>query len=277
LGAFTLIEIVISSSLMALILVSGYLCLNAAVASQKQIEPRLTVLQNARVAMAIISADVRAACPLSKDCEFLGTDRTLGDIEADNLDFGTHNYTPRKAGEGDFCEVSFFLSKDPKTGEYVLFRRRNPIIAVNAFAGGKLEEIARGLLGLRFEYYDGLDWYDSWGELERPGKVKSSLRLMPNLEGLPQAVRITLWFNADPHPKAVAVKAEGAPPPAKKENASGQENGVSPEVATIKEPLVFQTVVPIELASAPQRSATSDGGGDATGQATPGTVIGAPQ
>src|SRR5437016_3900826 len=69
---FTLIEIVISSALMALILVSGYACLNAAVSSRKTIEPRLEVFQNARVAMAIMSADLRAACPLSKDYDFLG-------------------------------------------------------------------------------------------------------------------------------------------------------------------------------------------------------------
>jgi len=121
LRGFTLIEIVISSSLMALILVSGYLCLNAAVASQKQIEPRLTVIQNARVAMAIMAADLRAACPLSKECDFLGADGLAGDIEADNLVFATHNYTPRRANEGDFCEVSYFLrrSRNPASTSFI--------------------------------------------------------------------------------------------------------------------------------------------------------------
>jgi general secretion pathway protein J len=269
---------VISSSLMALILVSGYLCLSAAVASQKQIEPRLEVIQNARVAMALMAADLRAACPLSKDCEFLGTDRTLGEVEADNLDFATHNYTPRRASEGDFCEVSFFLSRDPQSGQYVLYRRRNPSISINAFAGGKNEEIARGLLGLRFEYYDGLDWYDSWGELARPGKVKSSRSLLlPNLEGLPLAVRITLWFNGDPHPRAVAAKTPGAPQPPKNDGAAAPENPASTEIAAAKEPLVFQTIVPIELASAPQRGSAGDSGasgGDATAQPVPGAVNG---
>jgi hypothetical protein len=60
-GAFTLIEVVISAALMALIVVSAYLCLNAAVSSQKMIEPRATVFQNARVAMALMAADLRCA------------------------------------------------------------------------------------------------------------------------------------------------------------------------------------------------------------------------
>src|SRR3974390_2326906 len=85
LNGFTLIEIVISSALMALILVSAYVCLSAGFTSQKQLEPRIELLQNARVAMALMTADLRAACPLSKDDDFIGMPRQLGDIEADNL------------------------------------------------------------------------------------------------------------------------------------------------------------------------------------------------
>src|SRR5436305_14851412 len=66
-SAFTLIELVISASLMAMILTAAYLCLNAAIAGQKLIEPRAEVIQNARVIMAMLGADLRSACPLSKD------------------------------------------------------------------------------------------------------------------------------------------------------------------------------------------------------------------
>ena len=96
---FTLIELVISGSLMALILVSGYLCLSAALSSQKLIEPRVEILQNARVAMNLMAADLRAACPLDKQFDLLGMSRKLGEMEADNLDFATHNYTPRHPNE----------------------------------------------------------------------------------------------------------------------------------------------------------------------------------
>ena len=115
-GAFTLIEVVISSALMALIITSAYLCLNAAVSSQKMIEPRATIFQNARVAMALMTADLRCACPLSPDSPFLGMQRMLGTVQADNLDFATHNYTPRRPREGDYCQVSYFLDKDRESG-----------------------------------------------------------------------------------------------------------------------------------------------------------------
>jgi type II secretion system protein J len=242
--AFTLIEVVISSALMALIVVSAYLCLHAAVSSQKLIEPRAAVLQNARVAMSLMTADLRCACPLSREYPFLGVQRTLGEIEADNLDFGTHNYSPRRAGEGDFCQVSFHLEQDQESGELVLWRRRNPTIGLDPLAGGSQEEIARGLLGLRFDYYDGFDWYETWGE-ERPGKTQSSRRLRSNLSGLPQAVRITLWF--DPNPRARTPD--------------------SPEKPTTTEPpLVFQTVARLNLAAHSQAGSVSgsDSGGDTT-------------
>ena len=244
-SAFTLIEVVISSALMALIVVSAYLCLHAAVSSQKLIEPRAAVLQNARVAMALMTADLRSACPLAKEFQFLGMHRMLGEIEADNLDFATHNYTPRRSREGDYCQVSFYLDKDEESGQFVLWRRRNPTIALDPLAGGSREELARGLRGVRFEYYDGLDWYESWGEVEGQAKAQNSLRVRSNLTGMPEAVRITLWLDPNPRTKPAEPQAEAVAEP----------------------PLVFQTVARLNLAAISQPSLS--GGSDAAGQTTP--------
>jgi prepilin-type N-terminal cleavage/methylation domain-containing protein len=254
---FTLIEIVISSAIMALILVSGYACLNAAVSSRKTMEPRLEIFQSARVAMNIMSADLRAACSLSKDYDFLGMHRMLGDVQADNIDFATHNYTPRRPREGDFCQTSFFLEKSPESGLYTLWRRRNPRIGLDPLAGGSREEIASGLLGLKFEYSDGYEWYDSWGDLQ--GKLQSSRREHYNLEGMPEAVRITLLFDSNPQP------------------VKGPLEGTAPtERAASEPPLVFQTVARLNLAALPPRNATqgTDSGAAPTGNsATLGNAI----
>jgi hypothetical protein len=237
-AAFTLIEVVISGALMALILVSAYLCFNAAIAGQKLIEPRIEVFQNARVAMALMTADLRAACPLSKDVDLLGMHRMLGEVPADNLDFATHHYTPSQAREADFCQTSFYLDKDPESDEFILWRRRNPRIALDPLSGGSREELARGLRGVRFEYYDGIEWYDSWGEVKGKAKAESSNRYHGNLEGLPEAVRITLWFDSQPRSKRAQ----------------------SSESAKAVPPLIFQTVARLNLAD----SALS-GGADANG------------
>jgi prepilin-type N-terminal cleavage/methylation domain-containing protein len=268
-SGFTLIELVISAALMTMILVSAYFCLSAAFSSQKIIEPRADTIQNARVAMAIMSADLRGACPLSTNYPFLGMHRMVGDRDADNLDFATHNYTPRRSHEGDFCEVSFFVDKDPVSGTFTLWRRRNPTLAFDPLSGGRREEIARGLLGLKFEYYDGFDWYDTWGDVEGTGKQLTSSRDHPNLFGLPDAVRITLLFDRDPPSRAPPSSAT-APSP---ETAASPATPNSSEKDTTEPPLVFPTVARLNLAHSSERGvsggSTTRTISDTTGQPVP--------
>jgi type II secretion system protein J len=226
---FTLIEVVVSAALMAIILVCAYLCLSACLASQKTIEPRADVLQNARVAMALMTGDLRNACPLSSDNPFLGMQRMLGQVEADNLDFATHNYTPRQPRESDYCEVSYYVDKDPDSGQYCLYRRRNPTLAPDPLSGGTREEIAQGVLGVRFEYFDGTDWYDTWGNAEHPENTaagNAASLLEANDQGMPEAVRITLLLDSDPQSKPAT------------------DNETPPQGT----PLVFQSVVRLVLA-----------------------------
>jgi hypothetical protein len=227
-------------ALMAIILGSAYACFDAGIRGKRMVEPRVEVFQNARVAMALMTADLRDACPLSKDFDFLGMSRTVGQMPADNLDFATHNYTPTAEREADFCETSYYLDQDPTNGQMTLYRRRNPIIAPDPLSGGSKEEIATGLLGVRFEYFDGLDWYDNWGDIK--GKKQTSNRDQPNLSGMPQAVRITLWF--DPDPKAKSANSETRTNP----------------------PMTFQTVARLMLANVSQPSASSSSSSD-TGSA----------
>jgi prepilin-type N-terminal cleavage/methylation domain-containing protein len=239
-GGFTLMEVVISAALMALILISAYSCLRAAVLGQREVEPRVDILQNARVAAALLTADLRGACPLSTNYQFLGMRRQLGEVDADNMDFATHNYTPRGPREGDYCEISYFVDRDPETGQFALWRRRNPTLAPDPLSGGSREEIASGLLGVHFEYYDGLDWYDDWGDLT--GKLATSLRDHPNLEGMPEAVRITLLFDSNPKARKPAQGAAPAEPPP---------------------PLIFQTVARLNLAGHSQPGSVAGASGNA--------------
>lgn len=249
-SGFTLIELVISAAIMTLILASSYLCLSSAVASRKLIEARAEVAQSARVALALMSADLRGACPISQKIAFLGMHRMLGAVEADNLDFATHNYTPRHPQEGDFCEMSYFLGTDPESGKFVLWRRRHPTIALEPLSGGNREEIARGLRGLKFEYYDGFVWYDDWGDPDGKAKAQTSLKEHPNLDGLPEAVRITLWFETETknHPKGSAETEPEANEPS----------------------LAFQTVCRLNLAGISLRNNASPASNRPDGSSQPG-------
>ena len=193
-GGFTLIELIISGGLMSIILVSAYVCLTASTGSQRMVEARSDSAQGARVALSLMAADLRSAVPLSKEIEFVGMRRVVGEVDADNLDFATRNYAPKNSAEADWCETSYFVQKDAKTSEFVLYRRRDPSPDPEPFAGGAQEEITRGVRGFRLEYYDGYDWYDEWGDPQ--GKQKFAALPDPNVSGLPEAVRITLTLDS---------------------------------------------------------------------------------
>jgi hypothetical protein len=238
----------VSAAVMSMILAAAYVCFSSGVSSQRLVEGRVDMVQNARVAMAILTADLRGACPLSKETEFLGLDRMLGEVEADNIDFGTHNYAPRRSGEGDFCEVSYFLAESPEPGQFSLWRRRNAKISFDPMSGGERAEIARGLRGLRFEYYDGLDWFDEWGDVDGRGQAGTTAKLRTNLSGMPEAVRITFWFDPD------ARSATGR---------SAEPDGGKPLV-------LFQTVARLNLAPMVlgEASRSSQEGSSSAGETT---------
>lgn len=252
LAGFTMIELMISAALLSLILTAAYLCLSACVASQRDLEPRLDAVQRARVALALMSADLRAACPLDPDLEFLGTPRNLGESPADDVDFATHNYAPRQDREGDFCEESFFVARSTARGQLGLWRRRNPTLALDPLEGGVKEELASGVLGLQLEYFDGFDWYDSWGD--STGKARTSNKEQPNLTGMPEAVRITLWLNASPQAKREAEQLQAAQAPEPESSDEGN-NGAVPTNNVM--PLKFQTVVRLNLAQVSRPAAGS--------------------
>lgn len=238
-AAFTLIELVISVALASVILMAAYACMSAALAGRDTVESRSTAIQGARVALDRIAADLRAALPLSSEFEFLGMQRTLGDARTDNLDFATHNYSPRGDREGDICEVSYFVSQSPETGRLTLWRRRDPIADGKPLEGGYREEILEGVRELRYEYYDGFDWYDEWGDTGIDLENADTTYLAANLYGMPEAVRITLTLEAE----------------------AGEPRGGDSEADAAM--LAFQTVVRLELAAAAFNS--SFGGDTDTG------------
>ena len=234
---------VIGSAVASIILVAAYVCLRAGIVSQKTIETRSDTLQSARVALAMMSADLRGATPLSQEFEFVGMSRAIGALETGNLDFATHNYTPRNPHEGDFCEVSYFVNQHPETGGYSLWRRRDPTPDDEPLTGGNREEIIQGVRGLRIDYYDGFEWFDKWGDPEGKRANQDPSLLASNLSGMPEAVRIRLTLEA--------VKPERK----RKDTDGPADAGKSGEP-----PLVLEAVVRLNLASL----ANSSVGGDTT-------------
>lgn len=264
-GGFTLVELIISAALMAIVLGSAYMCLSAGMKGQQLIDARGEGVQSARTALNMIAADLRAAIPIAGGkLDFLGMRRTVEGIDADNLDFSTRNYEPKREREPDYCEVSYFLTKDRESDSFLLIRRRDPTPDPEPLEGGAQQEIARGVRGLRVEYYDGYEWFDEWGDPE--GKTKGMTFPPSNSYGLPEAVRITIVFD----PETKRARSDSV--------VRAKEKSVDE-----KAPMTFQTIARIELAGLYNRQAASQSGasGNNNGaqqqQQQPGAAGGVPQ
>ena len=170
--------------------------------------------------------------------------------DVDRIPLGGRPERPRgdEPDEGDFCEVSYFLEQEKDSDQLSLWRRRDPNPDGEPLSGGNREEIARSVRGLRFEYFDGLDWYDEWGEVKGQAKAENSLIEKPNVSGLPEAVRITLWIDTKPQ----------------------SSKKVSQENETIEPPMVFQTVARLNLAAIAPRTALNANATNRTDNATSG-------
>ena len=269
-SGFTLIELVVSMAVSVGIVAGAYLCLKGGIDSRKACERRMDIIQGARVALSLLAADLASACVLTDDQEFVGMRRTRGDMDADNLDFATHNWRPSAPGEGDFCEISYFVDRSPRTGELGLWRRRDPSPDSDPLSGGSREEILPGIAGFRAEYYDGFEWYENWG-MGGPRDRSSGNLSSYNLGGLPEAVRITLALDGPEASSPAGGPAEG--------KARGAAAGQAAEGAADRrhDPsvLLFQTVVRLNLAARAAEKYTRDTG-DSSASSSPSENGGAP-
>jgi len=261
---FTLVELIIGASVLAGVLLAAYLTLEAGLKSEDILEWRRDASQGARAALALLAADLRSACRLSNDVEFIGMDREIEGIEADNLDFGTRNWRPEGPGESDFAEASWFVNQDPETKELGLWRRRDPTPDLEPLAGGRTEEVMAPIAGFRLEYYDGFLWQESWGDERAAAPPASgatreptpaSGNIAPSTSGLPTAVRITL---------ALAPRRRGQASTEEVRGPEEREPGTSA-------PLLFRTTVHLNLAAreSSARPGPSTNAGPAAAAPTP--------
>lgn len=277
---FTLIELLVSLTASVGIIAGAYLCLHGGLQSRKICEERRDIAQTARAVLSLLAADLRIACPLPGKDEFVGMRREIQDMEADNVDFATHNWRPRRPGETDFCEVSYFVDRDDRSDGFCLYRRRDASPDEDPMDGGSRELLARDIAGFRLEYSDGYSWYENWGVTSSVPRDRSNEDLSTyNLGGLPDTVRITLVFRSPGNGELFRSERQGKAVEKKSGGSLGMETEADPGAAPDPEPqapampYIFQTVVRLELARRAAMkfdlpSSSSGKGGVETGEET---------
>lgn len=169
LRGFTLIEVVISVGILAVIATISFLSISSAVKNQEILETDDATNQAARIAMSTLKRDLSLAW-LTPNVTSVNTYRTLfvgQNGDPDRIWFATlaHHRKVRNSREGDQTEITYWLEDDPDvSGASVLLRREAPRIDHEPEKDGVIYPLSYRVkdFNLRYMNSDTSEWVDEW-------------------------------------------------------------------------------------------------------------------
>jgi prepilin-type N-terminal cleavage/methylation domain-containing protein len=158
-NGFTLLEILISLSLIGIILTTIYQAFSGharAIEECRIIEDRFQIGRNV---IEIISREIEGAYldPEAPSCGFICIKGESSEgIAQDKLHFLTTSSftTDRRWTEGGIREISYWITRDPESDEHILMRREDTTPDQDCQGGGKEDILTDGIKGMKFIIYD---------------------------------------------------------------------------------------------------------------------------
>ncbi|HXR37053.1 MAG TPA: type II secretion system protein GspJ [Candidatus Binataceae bacterium] len=195
-AGFTLMELMLSIGLLALIMIILFSSFHAVAASKLQAEARLQSDQEARTLIFMMSRELRGAVftPLIPSHVLLvGQAVKQGGMPMDSITFATLDPGHRRALDGFSAEevVSFSAVPNPQhRGWFMLTRsERSGLIQTANPPSPPPTILATSVISLHFRYFNGFQWLESWDSTSSPAG-----------QALPQAVSIELEMGSGKRP-----------------------------------------------------------------------------
>jgi general secretion pathway protein J len=203
---FTLLEIMIAVTILAIILVTVYGVVSRAIYAKNHSEDRADLYASGREAALKIADELEGALPpiAGRNIGFIGTPGTER-VPMDSVQFDAVVHSMYGASEtrGGRALISYSLDPIPDTPNLFALRRQEQLLTEAApdpdtandpdaapaapvvHAAYVLDQVA----GLRFRYLDPItgDWVDSWDTTVQPPPGQPPI-------GLPGAVEVTLFL-----------------------------------------------------------------------------------
>jgi type II secretion system protein J len=175
---FTLVELLAALAIFLVVVSASYALFDGGRRLAARGEYHARRFQSARSALRAIESDLRAVFTGGAyDGGFFGRQDGTDELPLDSIDAVAYNHqpklaTPKTAGlaepapkEFDVSRVTWSIDYRDDTKASGLVRRRVRLVSrvdtVDDPEEG-LEEIAPDIVGLRFRYYDGNDWMETW-------------------------------------------------------------------------------------------------------------------
>ncbi len=195
-AGFTLMELMLSLALLALIMIILFESFHAVAASKLHAERRLESDQQARTLMWMLSRELRGAVftPLIPSHVLLiGQAQKQGGMPMDTITFATLDPAHRRALDGFGAEqiVTYAAAPNPQNrGTFMLTRsERSGLLQTTNPPQLPPTVLANNLVSLHFRYFNGFQWLESWDSTSTQAG-----------QPLPQAISIDLTMGSTRRP-----------------------------------------------------------------------------
>lgn len=205
---FTLLEVLISLGITALLTAALYGAYTGNLEAIEQVRDQEVAYQTARVLLDRMARDMEAAVIDASSgvtaqglLGLAGSPGESGGRPADRVDFTAFSHLAWQKGSPatDLCEVGYRLEPDEDTGEVTLFRRQQVLPDGDLEGGGEQVALSEDVTALEIRYEDDqgneIDGWDSrTGEQE--GRLPRTIRLRLTVRGVSGSETVfTTWIS----------------------------------------------------------------------------------
>jgi type II secretion system protein J len=165
---FTLLELVFSMMIVAMLVPVLYSCLHAAFRAKASADAAVAPARDAELVFDWLRKDISDAVPPSASTGLIGpfegtngTDNRSRDD--DDLQFYTVADSPQDASNNNeikFDELTVITA--PNGGDHVLVRKIDRDVITQPAPNPDVEVLCRGVGGFNLRYFDGTNWNDTW-------------------------------------------------------------------------------------------------------------------
>lgn len=194
-AGFTLLEVILAVMVTAIVTAGLFASMSGVFKTRRQVEDHLSGRDASRAAVTLIRQDLQCVPPAGGRISgvFIGEDETgMNSVDTDTLTYVTAN--PALGSDQDFADLRqvelrlLESSEDPD--HYVLARLVTGNLLATTTPEPSLQVLARRVVSMDVQYYDGGEWLDEWDSTELdneiPAAVQVVLTLAPELSKDPK-------------------------------------------------------------------------------------------
>ncbi|MFK7788964.1 MAG: type II secretion system protein GspJ [Phycisphaeraceae bacterium] len=194
-AGFTLLELILAVTVTAIVSAALFTSMSGAFKARQQIEDHLSGREAGRSVLATLRMDLQCVPPAGGRVSgvFIGEDASgMMDADADVVTYVTAN--PNLKTDQDLADLRQVELRLLNSGEdpdhYVLARLVTGNLLAVATPEPTLQVLARRVVSLNMQYFDGGEWVDEWDSTDRdnevPVAVEMVLVIAPELSRAPK-------------------------------------------------------------------------------------------